>query len=137
GAIMQALLDWLLSAHATNEYGRGPRLLGFFALFNMIVAVLSFVVQMGLTRVVIERRGLAGTIKLQPMSLAAGLVLALVVPHFYTVLVARVIEGVTRSSLYRSAYELFYTPLPNAKKRATKALIDVGVDRLGTALGSA
>jgi hypothetical protein len=137
GAIVQALLDWLLSAHATQEYGQGPKLLGFFALFNMIVSVLSFAAQTGLTRVVIERRGLGGTIKLQPMSLAAGILLAIVVPHFYTVLVARVIESVTRSSLYRSAYELFYTPLPNAKKRATKALIDVGVDRLGTALGSA
>src|SRR5690606_12720233 len=55
---------------------------------------------------------------------------------FYAILALRVVEGVTRSSLYRSAYELFYTPLPAAKKRATKAIIDVGVDRVGTALGS-
>ncbi len=45
-------------------------------------------------------------------------------------------EAVTRNSLYRSAYELFYTPLPTAKKRATKTLIDVGVDRVGTTIGS-
>ncbi len=136
GAVVQALLDWLLSAHATNEYGQGASLLGFFALFNMVVGILSFVAQTGLTRVALEKRGLGGTIKLQPMSVAAGVAAALVFPFFWPVLVLRVIEGVTRGSLYRSAYELFYTPLPNAKKRATKTLIDVGIDRLGTILGS-
>ncbi|MBN9167303.1 MAG: hypothetical protein J0I07_40620 [Myxococcales bacterium] len=137
GAVVQALLDWLLSAHATHEYGQGPQLLGFFAFFNMIVGVLSFAAQIGLTRVALEKRGLVGTIKLHPMSVTAGVVLALVLPIFWPVLVLRVIEGVTRGSLYRSAYELFYTPVPAAKKRATKTLIDVGVDRIGTALGSA
>ena len=136
GAVTQALLDWLLSAHATHQYGEGASLLGFFALFNMVVGILSFAAQAGLTRVVLEKRGLGGTIKLQPMSVAVGVVLALVLPAFWPVLVLRVLEGVTRGSLYRSAYELFYTPLPNAKKRATKTLIDVGIDRLGTTLGS-
>ncbi len=136
GAVIQALLDWLLSAHATHQYGQGASLLGFFAFFNMIVGVLSFAAQAGLTHTVLEKRGPGGTIKLQPMSVAAGVVMALVLPAFWPVLVLRVIEGVTRGSLYRSAYELFYTPLPNAKKRASKTLIDVGVDRVGTAVGS-
>ncbi len=136
GAIIQALLDWLLSAQASAEYPQGPRLLGFFAFFNMIVGVLAFAAQTLLTRVVLEKRGLGGTIKLQPMSVAVGVVAALVAPVFTTIVVLRIIEGVTRSSLYRSAYELFYTPLPAIKKRATKTLIDVGVDRIGTTLGS-
>lgn len=136
GAVMQALLDWLLSAHATVHYEHSSRLLGFFAFFNMVVGVLTFLIQMGLTRVILEKKGLGGTIKLQPSSVAGGVVLALLFPIFWPVLVLRVIEGVTRGSLYRSAYELFYTPLPAAKKRATKTLIDVGIDRVGTALGS-
>ncbi len=139
GALVQALLDWLLSQQASAEYGQGPRLLGFFAFFNMIVGVLSFLAQTGLTRWVLEKRGLGGTIKVQPVSVAATVIVALLAPPlfvFYAVLALRVIEGVTRSSLYRSAYELFYTPLAPAKKRATKTLIDVGVDRIGTALGS-
>jgi ATP:ADP antiporter, AAA family len=73
------------------------------------------------------------------MSIAVGVAAALLAPAFlvfHAILVLRVVEGVTRSSLYRSAYELFYTPLPAAKKRATKTLIDVGVDRVGTAIGS-
>jgi len=136
GAVIQALLDWLLSAHATEAYGKGPRLLAFFALFNMIVGVLSFVAQTGLSRPLLEWRGLAGTVKSQPLTVALCAVLALVSPQLWTVVLLRGGEAVTRNSLYRSAYELFYTPLPTAKKRATKTLIDVGVDRIGTTIGS-
>ena len=137
GAVIQALLDWLLSAHATEVYGKGPRLLGFFALFNMVVGLLSFVAQTGLSRPLLQWRGLAGTVKSQPMTVALFAVLALVTPQLWAIVLLRGGEAVTRNSLYRSAYELFYTPLPLAKKRATKTLIDVGVDRVGTLIGSA
>jgi AAA family ATP:ADP antiporter len=136
GAIINALLDWLLSAHASREYGKGPALLGFFALFNMIVGVLSFLAQTILSRRVLEWRGLAGTVKAQPVTVALCAVVALVVPFLPAVVLLRGGEAVTRNSLYRSAYELFYTPLPTAKKRATKTIIDVGVDRVGTTIGS-
>jgi ATP:ADP antiporter, AAA family len=135
-AVIQALLDWLFSAHATAAYGNGPRLLGFFALFNMIVGVLSFVAQTGISRPLLEWRGLAATVKSEPATVFLCAVLALVTPQLWTVVLLRGGEAVTRNSLYRSAYELFYTPLPAAKKRATKTVIDVGVDRVGTALGS-
>ncbi len=138
-AIINALLDWLLSAYATHQYGKGPALLGFFALFNMIVGVLSFLAQTGLSRRILEWRGLAGTVKAQPLTVALFAVLALVTPQIYliwSVVLLRGGEAVVRNSLYRSAYELFYTPLPTAKKRATKTIIDVGVDRVGTTIGS-
>ena len=136
GAVIQALLDWLLSAHATKEYGKGPNLLAFFALFNMVVGVLSFIAQTGLSRPLLEWRGLSGTVKAQPVTVAVFAVFALVSPHLWPVVLLRGAEAVTRNSVYRSAYELFYTPLATAKKRATKTIIDVGADRVGTALGS-
>lgn len=136
GAIIQALLDWLLSAHASAAYGKGPPLLAFFALYNMIVGVASFAAQTGLARPLLERMGLAGTVKWQPITVGLFGAFALVTPHLSAVVLLRGAEAVMRNSLYRSAYELFYTPLPTAKKRATKTLIDVGVDRIGTTLGS-
>lgn len=41
-----------------------------------------------------------------------------------------------RHSLFRPAYELLYTPLPQERKRPTKVILDVGMDRLGAAMGS-
>jgi hypothetical protein len=39
------------------------------------------------------------------------------------------------NSLYRSGYELLYTPLPEAEKRRVKAVVDVAVDKAGTLVG--
>ncbi|MCH7803225.1 MAG: hypothetical protein IH937_04010, partial [Acidobacteria bacterium] len=56
-------------------------------------------------------------------------------PGLASASVARASEAVLRSSLFRSGYELFYTPISLREKRATKSLIDVGFQRLGDALG--
>ena len=46
-------------------------------------------------------------------------------------------EILIRGSVYRSAYELFYTAVAPADKRAAKSLIDVGVERVGDAVARA
>jgi hypothetical protein len=56
-------------------------------------------------------------------------------PGFGSLLVARGGEAILRSSLFRTGYELFYSPMPAAEKRAAKSIIDVGFDRLGDAVG--
>src|SRR6185436_20789347 len=68
-------------------------------------------------------------------ALFAGGIFGLVAPAFGTVAVARGAESVFRGSLFRAGYELFYTPIPAAEKRAAKSIIDVAFDRLGDAVG--
>jgi len=43
---------------------------------------------------------------------------------------------ITRSSLYRAAYELLYAPLLNEQKRSAKVALDVGAERIGDLLGA-
>jgi hypothetical protein len=43
---------------------------------------------------------------------------------------------VLRGSLFRSGYEIFYTPVASSDKRAAKSIIDVGFDKLGDAAGA-
>jgi hypothetical protein len=69
------------------------------------------------------------------MALFAGGVGALVAPGLESAMMARGAESVFRGSLFRSGYEVFYTPIPAAEKRAAKSIIDVGFDRLGDAVG--
>lgn len=135
-AATSALLDYTFSATAVATHEKGAPLLAFFALFQMGVAVISFLAQALLGRLSLERLGLAGTIATLPASVLLTVGSALVAPGLHTIVILRGAEVVQRNSLYRSAYELFYTPLVPAKKRATKLLIDVGADRLGTIAGS-
>lgn len=135
GALAEAFLDYVLSANAVASFGRGGPLLAFFALFHTGVAVTGLVVQSAASRPSLERFGLAGTVALQPGGVAATAALGLLWPGLWTAIAARGLEAVLHGSLYRSGYELLYTPLPLVQKRATKAIVDVGFDKVGSVLG--
>jgi hypothetical protein len=136
-AITQALLDYLLSAHATDVYGHGVRLLSFFAIFQTSIGVISFLLQLSVNRLALERLGVGATIALMPTGVVALGAVALAAPSLVTVALQRATEGVLSASLFRSAYEVLFTPLPQAQKRPTKTAIDVVFDRLGMMAGSA
>lgn len=136
GAIISGLLDYVFSAEAAAAYHRGPQLLAFFATFWLVTGIVSFGVQMLLGRLVLEKLGLAVTVALLPAAVVIGGVLGMAAPGLMSMAVLRGAEATQRNSLFRSAYELLYTPIEEAKKRATKMLIDVGFDRLGTVAAS-
>jgi hypothetical protein len=135
-AFVQALLDYVLGAGAAARFGSGPALMSFFALFHTAVSVGGLAVQAAAGRPALDRLGLAGTVALHPAAVAVSAVAALVSPRLWSAVLLRGVEGVLRNSLFRSGYELFYTPLPPQKTRPTKAIVDVGFDRLGTIAGS-
>ncbi|HUV14138.1 MAG TPA: hypothetical protein VMY18_10865, partial [Acidobacteriota bacterium] len=82
-----------------------------------------------------EKFGLAKTAGALPVSAIVGSFGTLLFPALTMATVARAAEAILRNSLYRSAYELSYTPVRAQEKRATKPIIDVGFERLGDALG--
>ncbi len=128
-------LDWVFKARATEAFD-GEGLLRFFGLFYTGVAALTFLVQTGLTRRILAR-GIGATVSVLPWVVALGAGLALLVPGLAVAGAIRGMESSTRSSLFRSSYELFFNPVPRAAKRATKTLIDVGFDRFGDVAGGA
>ncbi len=136
GTTSAALLDYLFKSGATLEYGKGPGLVRFFALFYTGAQVLTFLVQTVVARFSLERLGLSRTVMALPLAVGGGAAGALLVPVFPMVASVRALELILRGSLFRSGYELFYTPIPARDKRAVKTLIDVGSDRLGDALGA-
>ena len=83
----------------------------------------------------LERFGLGVTASTPSAALLGGSLVSLMAPGLASLVVARGGESVFRSSLYRAGYELFYTPIPAAEKRAAKSLIDVAFDRLGEGVG--
>lgn len=136
-AMSAGLLDYAFKAEAAAHFdGNSGALLSFFAMFHVVAAILSFVLQAGLAKPALEKLGVAGSVATLPIivlltaSVAAGL------GRLATVVVARAAELVVANSIFRSGYELLYTPVAPEKKRPTKALIDVAGNRIGDALGS-
>jgi AAA family ATP:ADP antiporter len=137
GTTTAALLDIVFKTQAATLIGRGPALLRFFAIFYTVGQLLSFVVQILVTRKWLEKQGLARGIGSLPGVVGAGGIAALMFPLFPVLVVTRALEIVLRGSIYRAGYELLYTPLPVREKRAAKPVVDVVYDRAGDMLGGA
>jgi ATP:ADP antiporter, AAA family len=135
GTTGAALVDYLFKAQVLETFGRGDHLLRFFALYYAATSIITFIVQTSSSRAMLERFGLGATASTPSWALLAGSLAGLVAPGLGSLIAARGGESVFRSSLYRAGYELFYTPIPAAEKRAAKSLIDVAFDRLGDAFG--
>ncbi|WP_437925536.1 hypothetical protein WMF37_41815 [Sorangium sp. So ce291] len=136
GAVSGALFDVALSAEAAASMTDRNELLSFFALFHLSVSLLSFLVQSLAATFSLDRLGLAATIGILPAAVLASSLSIVVAPRLWAASIVRATEAVLRNSLFRSGYELLYTPLAPDQKRSIKTLIDVGFDRIGTAAGS-
>ncbi len=128
-------IDYVFKAQAAATFGGGESLMRFFAVFYSAASLLTFFIQTSLSRRALEKLGLAKTVGTLPFIVAAGGVGAMIAPGLVSAGIARGAESVVRSSLFRSGYEILYTPIPAREKRATKTMVDVGFDRLGDALG--
>jgi AAA family ATP:ADP antiporter len=133
--VAAAMVDYVFKAQAVAAYERGPALLRFFALFYAATGVLTFALQTLLSQVSLEKLGIARTVAALPSAVALGGFAALLAPGLWTITTLRAAEAALHSSLYRSGYELFFTPMAPGDKRAAKTVIDVGFDRLGDAVG--
>jgi AAA family ATP:ADP antiporter len=135
GSTSAALLDYLFKARAVDAIGTGDQLLRFFAIYYAAISVLTVILQIVSSRTVLERFGLALTASTPSIALLAGSIGGLFTPGFSSLVLARAGESIFRGSWFRAGYELFYTPIPPAEKRAVKSIVDVSIDRLGDAVG--
>jgi hypothetical protein len=137
GTVGAAVLDFVFKSSVVLRYPGGPGLLQFFAVYYTGTSLATFLLQTAGSRRLLERFGSTRTAALLPGGLSLGSLLAAVLPGLGPVVVARGAEATFRNSFFRSAYELFYTPVAPARKRGVKALIDVGAERMGDAGGGA
>jgi hypothetical protein len=135
GTAGATLVDYVFKVHAVAAFGRGDALLRFFAIYYAAISLLTFVIQTSSSRIALEKLGLAVTAGTPSLALIFTGIGSLFAPGLQSVALARGGESVFRGSLFRSGYELFYTPIPLAEKSAAKSIIDVGFDRLGDAVG--
>ena len=133
GAIAATLVDYVFKVEAVAALGPTPGLLRFFAIYYAATSVVTFAVQTSFSRWVLERFGLGVSAAMPSAALIAGGFGALLAPGLRGITAVRAAEAVSRESLFRAGYELFYTPYLPADKRAAKSIIDVGADRLGDA----
>ena len=133
----EGVLDYVFKARAAAATESGEELLRLFAAFYTVTALLGISIQITTLRGVLGRLGIARSAALLPAGVSLGAIGAFLIPGLASVLVVRGAEVVLRSSVFRAAYELLFTPVARREKRATKLLIDVGAARVGDVIGGA
>ncbi len=134
-AMTEGLLDWTFKSRATASGPSGEELLRLFAVLYTVTALLAVIIQTTALRPLLARLGVARSAALLPAGVSLGAVSGLLVPGLLPLLLARGAEIILRNSIFRGAYELLFTPVPAAQKRATKLLVDVGAARVGDVAG--
>jgi ATP:ADP antiporter, AAA family len=133
----EGVLDYVFKARAAAATTSGEELLRVFAAFYTGTALLAIFIQVTTLRKIMARLGIARSASLLPAGVSAGAIGAFLVPGLPAILLARGVEVVLRSSIFRAAYELLFTPVAPREKRATKLLLDVGAARVGDIVGGA
>ncbi|MBL8977289.1 MAG: hypothetical protein JNM53_02670, partial [Gemmatimonadetes bacterium] len=135
-AMAEGVLDWVFKSRALAAAPSGEELLRFFALFYTATALIGVLLQSTAIRAAMARLGFARSAALLPAGVSLGALGGLLLAGLAPLILARGTEIVLRNSIFRSAYELLFTPVPPAEKRATKLLVDVGATRLGDMAGA-
>ena len=131
----EGILDYVFKARAAAVAPNGEALLRFFAAFYTATALIGILIQVTAIRWLLGRLGVARSASLLPAGVTLGAVGAFFVPGLLSIILARGIEVVLRSSVFRAGYELLFTPVAQRDKRATKLLLDVGAARIGDVIG--
>jgi hypothetical protein len=137
GALIETILEYVLKAQAAATFRQEGQLLMLFALLNTAQSVLTLAVQAGVTRISLAALGISGTVAVRPAVTLALALVGFADPRMWAAALVRLSHEVSSNSLFRSGYELLYTPLSESEKRPTKAVIDVGFDKIGSFVGGA
>lgn len=135
-AIIDALLDFAIRSVLDAANPSGEELVRFFGLYYTGIGVATFVLQSMLSARLLGRFGIGPAMTSLPVSVGAMGLATLLVPGLPVVVAMRGIASVLTNSVYRTGFELLYTPLPSRVKRPTKTWVDVGGQRLGDVVGA-
>jgi len=137
GNVAATFIDYLFKAQAAETFTSAAALVRFFAVFYTVISVITLVVQAGMTGRLLREIGIANTMAVRPAVVTIGGLVTLPLMGIIGTGILRALEAVVQSSLFRSGYELLFTPVVPGDKRSTKTIVDVGADRMGDIVGGA
>jgi AAA family ATP:ADP antiporter len=129
-----ALLDYLFKATLQVTLSK-EELVTFFAYFYIGIDIGSLLLQTLVGSKALRWLGLGGTIIVLPLGIIFGGLITFIFRSLMTITLLRGAANLLTNSFFGPAYELFFTPISPADKRASKILIDVGANRSGSMLG--
>ncbi|MCB0668131.1 MAG: hypothetical protein KDC80_20035 [Saprospiraceae bacterium] len=133
--IVAKLVDFQFGAITSSIIKDPDELTAFFGLWFSNFNVISLVIQLILTRRIVNKIGIGGSLFLLPASIFVGATLVLFLPVLWTAVFLKSSDASLKQSLNRATFELLAVPVPSEIKNQAKIFIDVVVDSLATGVG--
>lgn len=135
-ALATTLLDFQFKELAQANFSTDEALTSFFGAFYGWTGGVALVIQILVVARFLSAAGVAWSLALLPLILGLGSAGLLVLPSLILVTAVRGADATLRKSMYRSALEVLYVPVPSLLRRRTKTFIDSVVDSIGEGLGA-
>jgi AAA family ATP:ADP antiporter len=134
--LVSVLIDIQFNSVVDESFATTDAKAAFFGRFFAVLYGLAFLFQLLLAPRILRKTGVGTALFVLPAALAAGSVALLLAPVMLTAVVAKAADGGLRHSLYRSATEILFLPVPVALKQKAKIMLDSTIDNVGTGLGA-
>ena len=135
--IATTMLDYQFKALAQATLDTPERMTSFFGAFYGWTGAIALLIQLAVVARLLRWAGVGWTLAILPIVLLLGSVGMLIIPTLVLVTALRGADATLRKSLYRSAVEVLYVPVPSMLRRKTKTFIDSVLDSLGEGIGAA
>jgi AAA family ATP:ADP antiporter len=135
GVIVANLVDYQYIAIAKLAYPNKDELTAFFGFWLSTLSIISLVIQLFLTRRILETFGVGLSLLFLPLSILIGAVTILLYPVLWAAVLVKVSDGSFKQSINKAGLELLVLPIPSEIKPQAKAFVDVFVDSLSTGIG--
>lgn len=134
GVMVAKLVDYQFSAIASEAIPDPDELAAFFGFWFSNFNILSLLIQLFLTRLVLDRLGVGKALYFLPVAILVGTLAVLISPVLWAGILVKMADGSFKQSLNKAAAELLYLPIGREVKGRVKTFIDVFVDSFATGL---
>jgi AAA family ATP:ADP antiporter len=134
GVLVAKLVDYQFSLVAHREIPDPQELASFFGFWFSTFNIVSLLIQLFVTRRILERTDVGVGLVLLPVGLFCCCFLLLIFPELWLVVLLKGLDGSLKQSLHKSSVELLSLPIPSTVKNKTKTFIDVVVDSVATGI---
>jgi AAA family ATP:ADP antiporter len=135
GVIVANLVDYQYSAIASGSIQNADELTAFFGFWLSNLSIISLLIQLLLTRRILQTFGVGKSLYFLPVGILIGAVATLINPALWSAIIIKVGDGSLKQSINKAGFELLYLPVPARIKNQAKAFIDVFIDSLATGIG--
>ncbi len=133
--IVSRLVDFQFNVIAAANITDPDQLAAFLGFWMSNLNIISLLVQLFITRKVVEILGVGASLFFLPGAVLTGALLILIHPTLGSAVVIKLSEGGFKNSLNKSAMELLFLPIPLQIKNQAKTFIDIFVDSAASGIG--